>query len=382
MSPYLFVIAMEVLHLLLMQRADQSDSFHYHWHCKEVNLLNLCFADDLLLFCKADEQSVLFFREGLETFAQWSGLKEGVPVRKNPTDSVSSLGLEHILAMAFILPKRIIKLIEARIRKFLWQGGTTLENDESIWVTWIRTYRLKNNTVWTANPNSGSWCWRKILRLRGPVLNYPYEVGPGSERMVWKDLGTLWGYLSTGSHGDHKSVGFRLMRDLVSNGYCSLDFLYWFYYREAYRLFNPPGPKVSWFSLLLGPYHIARNNFVLWLAILGRLATLDRPWWQGTDRTCILCTHGEIESHDHLFFRCDFSRQCLRILKWDVKFSIPVMAWRNCVEWARRRWRGRHPLNAASRALFASLVYHLWKNAINDDLQPLAALWSRRLDYV
>ncbi|KAL0439659.1 UNVERIFIED_CONTAM: hypothetical protein Slati_2448900 [Sesamum latifolium] len=32
------------------------------------------------------------------------------------------------------------------------------------------------------------------------------------------------------------------------------------------------------------------------------------------------------------------------------------MAWRSCVEWARRRWRGHHPLNAASRALFASLA--------------------------
>ncbi|KAL0439835.1 UNVERIFIED_CONTAM: putative ribonuclease H protein [Sesamum latifolium] len=126
--------------------------------------------------------------------------------------------------MAFILPKGVIKLIEARMRKFLWQGGTDSgmakvawrdicrppeeggqgiraleplnrglmcrhlweilqENDESIWVTWIRTYRLRNNTVWTANPNSGSWCWRKILMLRGPVLNcirYKHQQMPHS----------------------------------------------------------------------------------------------------------------------------------------------------------------------------------------------------------
>ncbi|KAL0455437.1 UNVERIFIED_CONTAM: LINE-1 reverse transcriptase, partial [Sesamum latifolium] len=50
MSPYLFVLAMEVLHLLLLQRIDQSDSFQYHWRCKEMNLFNLCFPDDLLLF--------------------------------------------------------------------------------------------------------------------------------------------------------------------------------------------------------------------------------------------------------------------------------------------------------------------------------------------
>ncbi|KAL0445625.1 UNVERIFIED_CONTAM: hypothetical protein Slati_1690400 [Sesamum latifolium] len=75
---------------------------------------------------------------------------------------------------------------------------------------------------------------------------------------------------------------------------------------EAYGLFQPPGPKVNWYSLLLGPYRIARNYFVLWLALLDRLTSLDRSWWQGSDRTCILCTHGELETHDHLFFGCDF----------------------------------------------------------------------------
>ncbi|KAL0455483.1 UNVERIFIED_CONTAM: putative mitochondrial protein [Sesamum latifolium] len=48
-SPYLFVLAMEVLQLLLHQLVDQSEGFHYHYQCKEINLINLGFADDLIL---------------------------------------------------------------------------------------------------------------------------------------------------------------------------------------------------------------------------------------------------------------------------------------------------------------------------------------------
>ncbi|KAL0345697.1 UNVERIFIED_CONTAM: hypothetical protein Sradi_4401000 [Sesamum radiatum] len=74
MSPYLFVIAM-VLHLLLAQRVDQSENFCYHWHCKEIGLVNLCFFDDLLFFCRAELPSVHLFREALLVFAAWTGLE-------------------------------------------------------------------------------------------------------------------------------------------------------------------------------------------------------------------------------------------------------------------------------------------------------------------
>ncbi|KAL0444849.1 UNVERIFIED_CONTAM: hypothetical protein Slati_2207600 [Sesamum latifolium] len=78
MSPYLFVLAMEVLHLLLLQRIEQSASFQFHWHCEEMKLFNLCFADDLLLFCRAEEQSVMLFRDVLHEFADFSGLHANI----------------------------------------------------------------------------------------------------------------------------------------------------------------------------------------------------------------------------------------------------------------------------------------------------------------
>ncbi|KAK4381704.1 hypothetical protein Sango_2942900 [Sesamum angolense] len=74
MSPFLFVLIMEVLQLMLLQLIDQNEGFSFHWWCKELGLFQLCFANDLLLFCKADVASVRVFRHGLAEFAKLSGL--------------------------------------------------------------------------------------------------------------------------------------------------------------------------------------------------------------------------------------------------------------------------------------------------------------------
>ncbi|KAL0313301.1 UNVERIFIED_CONTAM: hypothetical protein Sradi_5729400 [Sesamum radiatum] len=68
-SPYLFVLIMEVLQLILHQFIDQDIGFSYHWKYQDLGLFQLCFADDLLLFCKADEPSIRLFRIGLHLFA-------------------------------------------------------------------------------------------------------------------------------------------------------------------------------------------------------------------------------------------------------------------------------------------------------------------------
>ncbi|KAL0302134.1 UNVERIFIED_CONTAM: Retrovirus-related Pol polyprotein from type-2 retrotransposable element R2DM [Sesamum calycinum] len=74
MSPYLFVLVMEVLQMILQQFIDQDGQFLYHWRCSELKLFQLSFADDLLLLCKADVRSVSLFRRGLDVFASLSGL--------------------------------------------------------------------------------------------------------------------------------------------------------------------------------------------------------------------------------------------------------------------------------------------------------------------
>ncbi|KAL0282889.1 UNVERIFIED_CONTAM: Retrovirus-related Pol polyprotein from type-2 retrotransposable element R2DM [Sesamum radiatum] len=75
MSPYLFVLIMEIWHTLLHFRVHTVPSFQFHWKCKEQQILDLCFADDVLVFCKADIPSISVIKDTLCEFAELSGLK-------------------------------------------------------------------------------------------------------------------------------------------------------------------------------------------------------------------------------------------------------------------------------------------------------------------
>ncbi|KAL0309386.1 UNVERIFIED_CONTAM: Retrovirus-related Pol polyprotein from type-2 retrotransposable element R2DM [Sesamum radiatum] len=74
MSPYLFVLVIEVLRMILQQMIEQETAFIYHWRCTELSLFQLGFADDLSLFCEAHDPSIIVFQRGLELFATLSRL--------------------------------------------------------------------------------------------------------------------------------------------------------------------------------------------------------------------------------------------------------------------------------------------------------------------
>ncbi|KAL0292810.1 UNVERIFIED_CONTAM: hypothetical protein Sradi_6971700 [Sesamum radiatum] len=121
-----------------------------------------------------------------------------------------------------------------------------------------------------------------------------------------------------------------------------------------------PSTQVPWRWLLGGKFKIPRHDFILWLALLERLSTLDRLWMMEQDSGCVLCGRLHMESHDHLFFKCPFSSHCISLLKAAVRFQWLDVRWARATTWASKRWRGSHLLNAAARTLLASLVYHIW----------------------
>lgn len=52
-SPLLFVIVMEYLHKKL-KKLEKVLYFNYHSNCEKLHIINLTFADDLLLFTRWD----------------------------------------------------------------------------------------------------------------------------------------------------------------------------------------------------------------------------------------------------------------------------------------------------------------------------------------
>ncbi|GJV25662.1 reverse transcriptase domain-containing protein [Tanacetum coccineum] len=75
---------------------------------------------------------------------------------------------------------------------------------------------------------------------------------------------------------------------------------------------RPRSTKVSWYDFVWFPSCIPRHALNMWLIIKRRLKTQDNlRAWDNVDlstMSCSLCNL-QADSHEHLFFECDFSKQ-------------------------------------------------------------------------
>ncbi|KAL0282460.1 UNVERIFIED_CONTAM: hypothetical protein Sradi_7260000 [Sesamum radiatum] len=378
MSPYLFVLIMEIWHTLLHFRVHTVPSFQFHWKCKEQQILDLCFADDVLVFCKADIPSISVIKDTLCEFAELSGLKvnphksqiilsraaqqdkqqileflgfqEGcLPVRylgvplsasrltiadcKPLIDKLETriAGWNHLnltfagrvqlirsvlntlhsyWASVFILPKGIIKILEAKIRKFLWQGSTgrgyakvaweqicrpkeegglgfrsimimnqalmlkhlwklIQPDSESIWVNWILHYRLRKTTLWTFTGSTGL----PLDALLSSVIQHGQWSWPAISDAEFNEVSSQLPPIHPNSPDE---ITWRL-----NSGKFTVQ--------SAIELFQPHTNQVEWHGLLQGRYKIPRHSFILWLAIMEKLSTMDKAWLSHGDNGCVFC---------------------------------------------------------------------------------------------
>lgn len=76
-SPLLFVLVMEYLHRKLQQLRGVLN-FNFHPRCEWLNIVNICFADDLLMFCRGDLESVRLMMQRFGQFSGATGLKSNM----------------------------------------------------------------------------------------------------------------------------------------------------------------------------------------------------------------------------------------------------------------------------------------------------------------
>lgn len=73
-SSYLFVIVIEVFSYVI-GKLSKDEKFKYHWKCHEMDIIYLCFVDELLIFCRAENETMTIIKQAMEIFHKWSGLK-------------------------------------------------------------------------------------------------------------------------------------------------------------------------------------------------------------------------------------------------------------------------------------------------------------------
>lgn len=112
MSPYFFVLAMEVFSSLLKSRFD-AGYILYHPKTVEPSISHLMFADDVMVFFDGGSSSLHGICEVLDDFASWSGLhvnKDKTNLYLADIDQSEALALSRYGFPTSSLPVRYLRL--------------------------------------------------------------------------------------------------------------------------------------------------------------------------------------------------------------------------------------------------------------------------------
>ncbi|KAL2240793.1 UNVERIFIED_CONTAM: hypothetical protein Sindi_0720500 [Sesamum indicum] len=401
-----------------LQRIKQDMQFTYHLKCESFKVFQLGFADGLLLFCRADFDSIRVFKEGLDWFAEVSGLWLNVQkshltisrlAQELKDQMLEILGFQegHLPIRYLGLPlissrlsisdcQPLISKIDARING--WEGislsyAGRVQIIKSMLSAFSLYYasafilpkkvineiekRLKN-FLWKGHPPGfngftkagyGTHQFGLSVNMEDPW----HHLGPFIERfpqgprhLRLEESAKLSSVISAGEWQwptitdlEYLEITHNLPLILVGD-----DRVVWRCdegqptTQALYRLFDPSEPKVGWSLLLSGSLKIPRHSFILWLAIVGQLPTTDKSWLSHLG-VSILCNEGATKSHSHLFFRCRFSRQCLFEIRRRIRFHWPNRDWATDIEWATRN--GERILSAdLASSVSTRALYRLW----------------------
>ncbi|XP_039033884.1 uncharacterized protein LOC120169873 [Hibiscus syriacus] len=338
-SPYLFVLAMNVLSNML-NLATAKGIFAYHPKCKKIGLTHLSFANDLLIFCKGNVDSVVGVLSVLNQFYQVSGLNLYSSKSELFAAGISSRTLEEIKFISgfkignllvrylgiplviwkltvkdyepllgkikqrlqhwkLILPASIFKSVDHLCSRFFWKGADTSAasaREHDLW-----NFKAKSNV---------SWSFNRILKLR-PIAYPIVTSAPQSIREVWDKI-------------------------------------------------RSQGMKVCWHRLIWYPMHIPKHNLISWMALLNRLPTRDRLQRMGLcyDALCVNCCQDQ-ESRDHLFSQCSFAVGLWKSVLQLNGMTFTPLTWETMVSRASTTWKGKSIITTLLKISWNAFIYSI-----------------------
>lgn len=119
-------------------------------------------------------------------------------------------------------------------------------------------------------------------------------------------------------------------------------------------------PKRPWKRIIVGSKVLPRHQFILWLALHRRLATVDRlrKWGLSISSDCVLFGKNNEETTEHLLFECDYSRTISSFLQW-MGERHQIESWNEKIEWLTKNYTCRVRAHILG-FLFVAVVYHIW----------------------
>ncbi|GJS29411.1 hypothetical protein Tco_0490031 [Tanacetum coccineum] len=338
LSPYLFTLVMEVLTLMLHRRARVTNSFTYHRYCSKLNIINLCFADDLFLFAHGDVDSARVIMDSLDEFKNASGLTPSLPKSTAYFCNVLNyVKIGILVVLPFEEEKLPVKYLGVPLvpSRFVYRDSAEL----------VERVKRRNSEM---KKGKAKVAW-EVVCLPKKEGGLGSSFGNGNRTFAWHDHWSSLGPLSSVvSNRDIYSAGFHLNAKVseitmlnawkwpdswyvkypllstvpAPNFSDALDRVYltnWsnvdveFSVAEVWEALRPRNSEVKWYHVVWFSHQIPRYAIHLWLVVKRKLKTQDllRSWDVSSNQNlaslvCPLC-ESQPDSHDHLFFGCRVS---------------------------------------------------------------------------
>ncbi|GJX09125.1 reverse transcriptase zinc-binding domain-containing protein [Tanacetum coccineum] len=130
---------------------------------------------------------------------------------------------------------------------------------------------------------------------------------------------------------------------------------------RAWKDLSENHDKVAWYNVVWFSNMIPRHAFIVWLLIHGRLPTQDRisKWYPNRSMKCSLCCE-EMDSHDHLFFKCKYAAKIWSVAKGKCQIKETSNEWKRIREELIKLPNKRNIWIIIKKITYAACVYLIW----------------------
>nr|GEX24019.1 hypothetical protein [Tanacetum cinerariifolium] len=246
----------------------------------DLELINLCFADDLFLFSHGDEKSAKVIMEALDEFKLTSGLVPSLPKSTAYFCNVLKRTKQAILQiMPFEegwLPVKYLGIPLVPLRLIYKDCKELIEKSKEC----VNSYGVKEKCEReNRSPLANLVSTREMYRAGLTTTSKVSDIIMIADKIEWRVSGAV------------KSFE-------VSTVWMSI---------------RPRDTLVDWADVVWFSHCIPRHAFNFWLIMRRKLKTQDNLMsWDMSSlvavNSCLLCSSLP-DSHEHLFFECTFSRQ-------------------------------------------------------------------------
>ncbi|XP_077232361.1 uncharacterized protein LOC143869152 [Tasmannia lanceolata] len=290
--------------------------------------------------------------------------------------------------------RSIYEVSKAFQLKCLWR---CLNSKGNPWADWFHWKYVKRKNFWTMKyPSNPSWGARGIFQIRAVAMRYIcYSVGNGAGidfwRQPWHPSGaliqrtfedpqinsiplnsTISSLMEDGIWAEHLEYSGGGELNLIINSALTNEadpYPVWkpepsgkFSLKSAWNFIRILRPKAIWAPSIWFKGHVPKHSFTAWQAVQNRLLTRDRLLFLGNSREtrCLLC-NSDIESVNHIFFRCGYSAWIWSsILRRFNQKRKPLNSLPEEEAWIRIHFKGSGQCATAIRIAFGTTIYLIW----------------------